>query len=74
VVFVIWDGIIILDEWFSIPAGGLHGFRSYPNKHPRINTPMISHIICPIALLAGAVVGVVIGKVITRNKEQPTDS
>ena len=66
VLLLLWDYITVLDTWFGIPGGGLSGFNNYPANHPGINTPQISVMICPFAMIAGAILGFIFAKIRTK--------
>ncbi|MHC4111426.1 MAG: hypothetical protein ACYSUY_10140 [Planctomycetota bacterium] len=54
--------ITIVDTWLDIPGGGLSGFTGGPSNNPGINTPLISVIMCPFAILAGGILGILFAK------------
>lgn len=54
--------ITVLDTWLDIPGGGLNGFDSWPSNNPGINTPLISVVMCPFAILDGGILGILFAK------------
>ncbi len=62
-VVFLWADISVLDEWLRIPGGGLLGYNTWSSKNLGINTTHISVMMCPLALLGGAILGFFVAKI-----------